>query len=228
MLFSDRHDAGRQLAQQLLAFKDKQPVVLALPRGGVPIGFEIARALAAPLDLVQVRKIGAPGEDELAVGAIAEGDPPELVTDARLLARLNVPLSYVENAKSAALKEIGRRRSLYLGSRRPVDIAGRTAIVVDDGIATGSTMRAALRVARQRQPICLILAVPVAASRSLKGLRREADQTVCLHVPANFLAVGQFYRHFPQMRDDEVMELLDRARVFAAEAHGREATRSAG
>lgn len=213
-MFTDRSDAGRRLAQRLVGLKDRKPVVLALPRGGVPIGFEIARLLQAPLDIVLVRKIGAPYREELAIGAIADGDHPELVADQGLMRRLNVAPEYLEEAKTAALDEIERRRRVYLGDRSLVDIAGKVAIVVDDGIATGATMQAALRATRRRTPTRLILAVPVAPSDTLKKLRREADEIVCLDTPSDFLAVGQFYRAFPQLRDEEVIELLERARSF--------------
>ncbi len=218
MMFTDRHEAGKLLAERLLALQNQRPVVLALPRGGVPVGFEIARALAAPLDLVLVRKIGAPQQEELAVGAIADGEHPELVTDQRLAARLAIPPEYFAQAKAAALQEIERRRRVYLGDRQPVDVAGRTAIVVDDGIATGATMLAALRATRRRKPGRLVLAVPVAPGDTLERLRREVDEAVCLDTPAEFYAVGQFYRAFPQLRDAEVVALLDQARAFAPSA----------
>ena len=216
MLFKDRRDAGRQLAECLLSLRDKHPVVLALPRGGVPVGFEVARALAAPLDLVLVRKIGAPGNEEFAVGAIADGDHPEVVIDQRLVARLAISQAYLDEVKAASLEEIERRRHVWLGDRAPVDIAGRTAIVVDDGIATGATMRAALHATRQRNPARIVLAVPVAAPEALRGLRREADEIVCLDSPEEFGAVGQFYRRFPQLRDTEVTALLDQAHSLIA------------
>lgn len=216
MRFSDRHEAGRRLAQRLLPLKAQRPVVLALPRGGVPVGFEIARALAAPLDVVLVRKIGAPQQQELAVGAIADGGHPELVTDGRLIAILDVSQEYLEAAKVAGLEEIERRRRIYLGGHPPVDIAGRTAIVVDDGIATGATMLAALRATRRRAPARLVLAVPVAPRDSLPRMKSEVDETLCLGTPADFYAVGQFYDHFPQLRDEEVIALLDEARAFVA------------
>jgi putative phosphoribosyl transferase len=215
MLFTDRHDAGRRLAEALLAWKEESPVVLALPRGGVPVGFEIARALSAPLDLVLVRKIGAPFEEELAIGAIVDGEDPELVTDALLVADLGISQGYLEEAQSAGLKEIGRRRRVYLGGRQPVDIRGRTAILVDDGIATGATMMAALRGTRRRQPTRIVLAVPVAAEQALDRLRCEADETVCLRAPSRFLAVSMFYHQFPQLQDEEVIALLDSARAFS-------------
>lgn len=214
MLFTDRREAGRKLAERLLALKLKDPVVLALPRGGVPVGSEVARALAAPLDLVLVRKIGAPDREELAVGAIADGEHPELVTDPRLIGLLDVSREYLEATKAAALQEIQRRRRVYLGNRQPVEIAGRTAIVVDDGVATGATMLAAVRATRRREPARLVLAVPVASRDALKRLQREADNVVCLDAPAEFYAVGQFYVAFPQLRDDEVTALLDEAQAF--------------
>ena len=214
MLFKDRRDAGRQLAEGLRSLRDKHPVVLALPRGGVPVGFEVARALAAPLDLVLARKIGAPDNQEFAVGAIADGEHPDLVIDQRLVTALDISAEYLDEAKSAALAEIERRRHVWLGDRPPVDIAGCTAIVVDDGIATGATMRAALRATRHRKPKRIVLAVPVAAQEALEDLRREVDEVVCLDSPYDFGAVGFFYRQFPQLRDAEVTKLLDEARAF--------------
>jgi putative phosphoribosyl transferase len=218
MLFNDRRDAGRQLADRLLHLKQESPVVLALPRGGVPVGFEIARALAAPLDLVLVRKIGAPFHEELAVGAIADGQDPLLVTGAGIVADMSISADYLERARLSALGEIERRRHTYLGDHPPVEVAGRTAIVVDDGIATGATMLAAVRATRRRKPGRIVLAVPVAAKRALSQLRREVDETVCLGSRANFRAVGHFYRQFPQLRDEEVLSLLDQARGFATSA----------
>jgi putative phosphoribosyl transferase len=216
MLFPDRAEAGRRLAQRLLKFKDKHPVVLALPRGGVPVGVEIARALAAPLDLVLVRKIGAPYQQELAIGAIADGEDAELFTDPRLIGHLDVPDEYLEQAKSAALKEIERRRRVWFGDRRPIDVAGRTAIVVDDGIATGATMEVALRATRRRRPAWLVLAVPVAPPDTIAKLQEEADETICLDTLKQFFAVGQFYRRFPQLEDHEVTALLGEARAFSS------------
>jgi len=216
MRFTDRHEAGRRLAERLLALKPQHPVVLALPRGGVPVAFEIARALEAPLDLVLVRKIGAPCQQELAIGAIADGGEPELVTDRRLIRALTVSADYLDQAKAAALEEIERRRRAYFGDHPPVDIAKRTAIVVDDGIATGATMLAALRATRRRRPARLVLAVPVAPRDAMQRMKREVDEAVCLDTPTNFRAVGQFYAQFPQLRDDEVIALLDEARVLAA------------
>ncbi len=212
-MFTDRQEAGTRLATQLLAFKNSRPAVLALPRGGVPVGLEIARSLAAPLDLVLVRKIGAPQQQELAVGAIADGAFPELVTDPEMIELLAVSSAYLDRAKATALKEVERRRGIYLGDRQAAEIAGRTAIVVDDGIATELTMLAALRVTRRRNPARLVLAVPVASRAALQRLRKEADEIVCLETPANFHAVGQFYRQFPQLQDAEVIALLNQAQT---------------
>src|SRR5690242_2454916 len=138
-MFLDRSEAGRRLAERLLIFKDRHPVVLALPRGGVPVGFEVARLLQAPLDLVLVRKIGAPQQEELAIGAVADGARPQFVTDAALIAALDVTPDYLQRTKLAALREIERRRHIWFGENAPAEVAGRTAIVVDDGIATGAT-----------------------------------------------------------------------------------------
>lgn len=215
MQFTDRHQAGRLLAKQLSRLKDQHPVVLALPRGGVPVGYEIARALGAPLDLVLVRKIGAPDQPELAIGAVANGEHPELVTDPQLASWLAVPPDYLEATKGRELQEIERRRKLYFGDHAAVEVRGRPAILVDDGIATGATMRAALRATRRRAPARLVLAVPVASSDTLERLRGEADEVVCLDTPVGFMAVGQFYRQFPQLQDAEVIELLEAARKFA-------------
>ncbi|MGO9818841.1 MAG: phosphoribosyltransferase [Acidocella sp.] len=211
MLFTDRADAGKKLARRLLQLKDKKPVVLALPRGGVPVAFEVAKALGAPLDLVLVRKIGVPFQEEYALGAIADGGEPELVIDENIRRSLNIPEDYVERAKAEALEEIERRRRVYLGKRAPVEVAGHTAIIVDDGIATGATMRAALRAVRRRDPAWLVLAVPVAPPESLRRLEEEADETICLHQPEYFAAVGQFYQDFGQTQDNEVITLLAQA-----------------
>ena len=217
MIFADRHEAGRLLAQKLLRFRDRRPIVLALPRGGVPVGYEVSRALGAPLDLVLVRKLGAPGQPELAIGALALGAEAEIVTDRPLLAALGVTAAALAAITAREREEIRRRRKLYLGDRPPAPIEGRTAIIVDDGIATGATMRAALAATRKRKPARLVLAVPVAAPDTIARLGDEADEIVCLEQPDSFFAVGQFYRSFTQLEDGEVLDLLARARQFVAE-----------
>jgi putative phosphoribosyl transferase len=180
------------------------------------VGFEVAQALRAPLDLVLVRKIGAPRQPELAIGAIADGAQPDLVSDAGLMAMLAVSEDYLDQARAAALTEIERRRELYLGGSSPVPVAGRDAILVDDGIATGATVAAALRSLRHRGPARAVLAVPVASPQALDRLAPEADEIVCLDAPDDFYAVGQFYVNFAQLDDADVIALLARARQFAS------------
>jgi putative phosphoribosyl transferase len=211
MLYSNRQEAGRRLAAELMRFKDHRPVVLALPRGGVPVGFEIAQALAAPLDVILVRKIGAPEQSELAVGAIVDGENLEQVIDRRIVAELGVPQAYLDQEIARQAREIERRRELYLKRRPPADLKKSTAIVVDDGIATGATMRAAVLAVRRRAPSRLVLAVPVAPASAIENLRPDVDELVCLATPEEFYAIGQFYLDFHQVSDDEVIALLERA-----------------
>jgi putative phosphoribosyl transferase len=208
MRFSDRSDAGRQLADRVLQLGLADPVVLALPRGGVPVALEVARRLAAPLDLVLVRKIGAPGHEELAAGAIVDGEQPELVLNHDVVTAYRIEPPWLEHQRDRQLAEIERRRRLYLGGRARVPIAGRTAIVVDDGIATGATVRAALHAVRRAGPRELVLAVPVAEASVLARLEADADRIVCLQTPRDLLAVGQFYEDFRQVGDEEVVAML--------------------
>lgn len=211
-LFRDRTDAGRQLAAELLRFKDKDPVVLALPRGGVPIGREIAAMLEAPMDLVLVRKIGAPGQPELALGAVVDGPNPELVINEDVKAMLHVGADYIAREEARQLEEIKRRRTLWLGTRPRIAIAGKTALIVDDGIATGATVRAALHAVRRARPARLVLAAPVAPPDTVERLRADADEVVCLATPALFWAISMFYGDFPQLDDAEVSAIMDTAR----------------
>ncbi len=207
--FTDRAEAGRALAQRLLRMSLPAPiVVLALPRGGVPIGAEVARALNAPLDLLLVRKIGAPWQPELAVAAVVDGRPPEIVFDDETMAATGVDQAYVEAAASKELQEIERRRRAYLHGRTPASVEGATAIVVDDGIATGTTVRAALKALRRRKPARLVLAIAVGPSDTLAALRAEVDDIVCLAEPYPFHAIGLHYRDFHQVGDDEVLAAL--------------------
>ncbi len=216
MLFPNRQEAGRRLASALLHFKTEKPVVLALARGGVPVGFEIAQTLAAPLDVLLVRKIGAPGCPELAIGAIVDGEYLEKIIEPKMLAELAVPQSYVDQEIARQAAEIERRRKAYFRDRAPADIRGATALVVDDGIATGATMRAALRATRRRHPAKLVLSVPVAPPKAVEDLRGEVDEVVCLEKPEEFFAIGQFYRDFHQVSDEEVIALLKKAVLPAA------------
>jgi putative phosphoribosyl transferase len=211
MRFRDRADAGRQLAAKLTHFKEAHPVVLALPRGGVPVGFEIAERLEAPLDVILVRKIGAPGFEELAIGAIAEGEPVEKVIEHETVRQLDIPEDYIDSEVARQTREIERRRVLYRKGQALIDVRACTAIVVDDGIATGATMRAALRVVRRQGPARLVMAVPVAPPSTLESLRAEADETVCIATPEPFDAISLFYAEFHQLRDEEVLDLLARA-----------------
>ena len=210
MPFVDRKDAGQQLAKALAHYKDKQPVVLALPRGGVPVAAEIAAALDAPLDLILVRKIGAPFQPELAMGAVVDGMKPITVRNEEVITLSGVSESEFNAVRDQELAEIERRRKRYLGDRPHPQIAGRTVIVVDDGSATGATTRAALRATRMRKPSKLVLAVPVAPTDSLKELRGEADEIVCLEDYEEFGAIGLFYSDFRQVSDSEVIEMLAR------------------
>jgi putative phosphoribosyl transferase len=221
-MFVDRQDAGRRLATELLRFKDAHPVVLALPRGGVPVGFEIAERLAAPLDIILVRKIGAPGFEEFAIGAIAEGTPIERVLDHDTIRQLDISDDYLERQIERQSREIERRRIAYRQGRAPIAVAGCTAIVVDDGIATGATMRAALRVARRQGPARLVMAVPVAAPQTIEALRSEADEIVCLATPEPFDAISLFYAEFHQLKDEEVTDLLARAARRAPQGPARQ------
>ena len=210
MPFRNRADAGRRLAAALAGYKNERPVVLALPRGGVPVAAEIAAALNAPLDLVLVRKLGVPVQPELAMGAVVDGSSPIIVRNEDVIRLTGVSEEEVQAVCAEELAEIERRRQRYLGTRARVDPAGRVAIVVDDGIATGATTRAALRALRLRGPKKLILAVPVAPTETLAAMREEADEVVCLEDYADFGAIGFFYSDFRQTSDSEVIASLAR------------------
>ena len=210
VMFTDRTQAGQRLAAALLHLKDRAPVILALPRGGVVVGWEVARALGAPLDLVLVRKIGAPGQPELAAAAVVDGEEPEMVVNDDVVGTFAVPATYLEQERARQVQEIERRRGLYLGGRARAEIGDRTAVVVDDGIATGATVRVALRAVRRRKPARTVLAVPVAPPDTIEALRSEADEIVCLETPALFGAISAFYADVRQVTDDEVTALLAR------------------
>lgn len=210
MPFADRTDAGRRLAQALAAYKDQHVVVLALPRGGVPVAAEVADALNAPLDLILVRKIGVPMQPELAMGAVVDGATPLIVRNEEVIQLAGIEEAEFKMVCSRELAEIERRRQRYLGGRARIEVAGRIAIVVDDGIATGATTRAALRATRARKPKKLILAVPVAPTESLAVMRDEADEVVCLEDYEAFDAIGYYYSDFRQTSDQEVIDTLAR------------------
>jgi len=216
-LFEDRRDAGRRLADALHRYRESRPVVLALPRGGVPVGFEVAKALKTPLDVLLVRKIGAPGHAELGLGAVMDGKDPQLVLNEEVVRAVGPPQAYIEREKQRQLAEIERRRRRYVGDRPPVSVTGKVAILVDDGIATGGTVKAGLLGLARSRPSSLVLAVPVAPADSLAELAGDCDDIVSLATPDPFFAVGAHYRDFTQTEDDEVIRLLDEARQWTAE-----------
>ncbi len=210
MLFRDRTDAGQALAEKLKQYADRPDVlVLALPRGGVPVGYEIARALHAPLDVFLVRKLGLPGHEELAMGAIATGGVRVLNQD--VVRPLQIPDEIIDMVASQELHELERRERVYRGDRPPPAVRGRTVILVDDGLATGSSMRAAVAALRQQGPARIVVAVPVGAAETCAEIRAQADDVICACTPDPFYAVGLWYRDFSQTTDDEVRELLERA-----------------
>lgn len=215
--FEDRVEAGRHLAGRLGDYRGRSDVtVLGLPRGGVPVGYEVARALSAPLDVLLVRKLGVPGQEELAMGAIASGGLT--VINRQLVRQLAIPQEAIRRVAAAERRELDRREALYRGSRPPPALAGRAVILVDDGLATGASMRAAARVVRQARPARIVVAVPVAAQQTCEALRDEVDEVVCGVTPEPFLAVGYWYGDFSQTSDEEVRALLDETADRAAAA----------
>jgi putative phosphoribosyl transferase len=214
--FRDRFEAGRRLASELKHHAGRPNLlVLALPRGGVPVGYEVARALHAPLDLMLVRKLGVPGHEELAMGAIASGGIRVISED--IVAALGIPHRAIATIASHEEHELQRREYAYRGGRMPPEVAGKTVILVDDGLATGSTMRAAVAALKAQRPERLIVGVPVAAAETCEALRREVDEVVCALEPEPFFAVGNWYQDFSQISDEEVRELLRLASEAAIE-----------
>ncbi|HEV7443351.1 MAG TPA: phosphoribosyltransferase, partial [Steroidobacteraceae bacterium] len=207
--FRNRNEAGRLLAEKLTAYSNRPDVlVLALPRGGLPVAYEVARALAAPLDVFLVRKLGVPGYEELAMGAVATGGVR--VLNDQIVQQLNIPSYVIDAVTAQEQQELARRERLYRGGRPPPDVRGRTVILVDDGLATGATMRAAVRALRQLQPARIVVAIPTAAPETCEELRAEVDDVICAITPEPFLAVGHWYEDFSQTTDDEVRDLLAR------------------
>jgi putative phosphoribosyl transferase len=216
-IFRDRVDAGKQLGERLSPYAGRSDLlVLALPRGGVLVGYEVARALHAPLDVMIVRKLGVPGQPELAMGAIASGGVR--VINVEVVRALEIPEAMLDRVAAEETRELERREHLYRGDRPLPRIEGQTVILVDDGIATGSTMRAAIRALRHQRPARIVVAVPTAAASTRADLRREVDELVCLTSPEPFVAIGIHYAEFPQLSDDTVRELLQRATVSAGGA----------
>jgi putative phosphoribosyl transferase len=208
--FEDRRDAGRRLAGKLARFQSERPVVFALPRGGVPVGYEISRSLRAPLDVFVSRKLGAPDQPEFGIGAVAPGGVRVLNKD--VVRRLGIPADYIERITARETAEVGRRLRYFRGERPEPEVAGRTAILVDDGLATGVTARAAVEGLRTRGPHRLVLAAPVCAAQTAQLLKPAVDELVCLQSPTDLGAIGFWYRNFEQTSDEEVVELLERAR----------------
>jgi putative phosphoribosyl transferase len=208
--FPNRREAGRLLGEAVAQRKLGSPVVLALPRGGVPVGFEVARAIGAPLDILMVRKIGAPGHKEYGIGALVDGASPQVVVDEGLAQMVGADQAYIDRVVERELAEIERRRAIYRPGP-PEPLAGRTVVVVDDGIATGGTVKAALQGLAKSQVAGVVLAVPVAPADSLRALGEHCDEVVCLASPEPFYAVGAHYRDFTQTGDEEVIRLLAEA-----------------
>jgi putative phosphoribosyl transferase len=210
MLFKDRADAGRKLAQELPGYGGRTDViVLGLPRGGVPVAFEVAKALKAPLDIFLVRKLGAPGQKELAMGAIAPGGVRVLNHD--VVQALNISDEIIETIAAEEQQELERREQAYRGDRPKPDVRGHTLILVDDGLATGASMRAAVIALRGQEPARIIVAVPTAAPETCEALKGEVDEIVCVATPQPFLGIGASYEEFSQMTDEEVRELIEQA-----------------
>ena len=210
MTFEDRPDAGRKLAERLRAYADRQDVlVLGMPRGGVPVAFEVAQALHAPLDVFLCRKLGVPLQEELAFGAIALGGVR--VLDEQIVEAAGLGRSEIDAITARERRELERREDVYRAGRAPLDVAGRTVIIVDDGIATGASMFASVRALRLLKPARIVVAVPVAPDSTCRRLGREVDELVCVHRPSSFYAIGQYYLDFKQLTDGEVVELVERA-----------------
>jgi predicted phosphoribosyltransferase len=208
-LFTDRREAGVKLAERLMEYKDRSVVVLAIPRGGVVVAFEVSRRLGVPLDLIIPRKLGAPFNPELAIGAVTQDGT--IVLNENIVEELQVPKNFIEFQAKEQIREIDRRMKSYRGDRAFPDLRGKTVILIDDGIATGATVRAAVQSIRKSEPGCVVIAVPVAPPQTVKSLAGEADMVIALETPAWFAAIGQFYENFNQTSDEEVIDLMSKA-----------------
>lgn len=205
--FVNRQEAGKVLASRLLSYQNEpQTIILALPRGGVPVGFEIAQTLHLPLDILIVRKLGVPGFEELALGAMASGDI--IFLNPEVVETLNISEEVVRQVIDKELQELKRREKLYRGEKSFPDLANQTVILVDDGLATGASMRVAIRAVRQKKPAAVVVAVPVGADSACAELRKEADEVICVLTPRHFQSVGGWYEDFSQTTDEEVRKLL--------------------
>ena len=219
MSFRDRSDAGQRLAAALLKYRGQPVTILALPRGGVPVAAKVAEVLGAPLDLILVRKLGVPFQPELAMGAVVDGSTPVVVRNEDVISLTGISDEEFRAVRDRELAEIERRRKTYLAGREPAPVAGRVAIVIDDGIATGATMRAALQATRMRKPRRLVLAVPVAPISTLQELGQDTDEIICLEDYADFGAIGLYYADFRQTSESEVVALLARHPVRQTDHH---------
>ncbi|MEM3539274.1 MAG: phosphoribosyltransferase [Nitrososphaerales archaeon] len=211
-MFKNRLEAGRILAEALLEYKNKNTIVLAIPRGGVVVAYEVAKALNAPLDLIIPRKIGAPDQPELAIGAITEDGTTILNQD--IIQNLKVSDEYIKAEVKRQIEEIKRRIKKYLGDKPRISIKGKIVILIDDGVATGATIRAAIASIRKREPALIVLAIPVGPKDTVRELRKYADKVICLITPEPFFAIGQFYENFDQISDEEVIQILNRFRFI--------------
>ena len=211
-MFQDRAEAGQRLARRLVSYKTKDPAVIALPRGGVPVGYEVAKILEAPLDILMVRKLGFPGQADFAIGAIADGDKWEILLNKEMVGDdMDLPPNYLEQEIATKLDEMRKMKEIFRSHRPTINITGRTIIAVDDGIATGATMRVMIKRLRRDKPGKIIVATPVASQEAVDLLKKEAEEVVCLDIPENFMAVGGFYVDFCPVTNDEVIQFLDRA-----------------